>query len=219
LLDSAVVPGVPLLAAEVIDDVGMDLAIQISDLTWPWPRRHALALLLEVADGGTGEGFDEGALDGLDVVIGIDRGEQERLWAYRELQSEAFSTHAASTPGGVAHKLDISIPMRHLAQCAELMRARMLDYEAVAAFGVFGHLGDGNIHVEISGPDADDAEVDQRVLSVVESFGGAVSAEHGIGRAKTEWLSASRSSSEVEAMRAIKSALDPRGLFNPGVLL
>ncbi len=219
LLDSAVVPGVPLLAAEVIDDVGMDLAIQISDLTWPWPRRHALALLLEVADGGTGEGFDEGALDGLDVVIGIDRGEQERLWAYRELQSEAFSTHAASTPGGVAHKLDISIPMRHLAQCAELLRERMLDYEAVAAFGVFGHLGDGNIHVEISGPDADDAEVDQRVLSVVESFGGAVSAEHGIGRAKTEWLSASRSSSEVEAMRAIKSALDPRGLFNPGVLL
>ncbi len=219
LLDSAVVPGVPLLAAEVIDDVGMDLAIQISDLTWPWPRRHALALLLEVADGGTGEGFDEGSLDGLDVVIGIDRGEQERLWAYRELQSEAFSNHAASTSGGVAHKLDISIPLRDLAECAELLKERMLDYPEVAAFGVFGHLGDGNIHVEISGPSADDAEVDRRVLSVVEMFGGAVSAEHGIGRAKTEWLSASRSKSEIEAMTAIKSALDPRGLFNPGVML
>jgi FAD/FMN-containing dehydrogenases len=88
----------------------------------------------------------------------------------------------------------------------------------VAAFGVFGHLGDGNIHVEISGPAPDDDEVDRRVLSVVSGYGGAVSAEHGIGRAKTQWLSTSRSDSEVAAMRAIKRAWDPRDLLNPGVL-
>ena len=94
----------------------------------------------------------------------------------------------------------------------------MLDHPAVQAFGVFGHLGDGNIHVEISGPAADDEEVDRRVLSVVTSYGGAVSAEHGIGRAKAQWLSASRSDSEIAAMRAIKRAWDPQGLLNPGVL-
>ena len=195
LLRAAVAPDVRLLAAEVVDDTGLDLAIAISELPWPWPNRHRLGLLLEVADGGTGDGFDADALAERDVVIGIDRAQQERLWAYRELQSEAFTTHAANTPGGVAHKMDISVPLTHLADCAEELRTRMLDYPAVAAFGVFGHLGDGNIHVEISGPAPDDDEVDRRVLSVVSAYGGAVSAEHGIGRAKTAWLSASRSES------------------------
>ncbi len=218
LLHGAVAPGHRLLAAEVVDDTGIDLAMAISDLVWPWPNRHRLGLLLEVADGGTGEGFDAAALDSLDVVIGIDRGEQERLWAYRELQSEAFTTHAAGTSGGVAHKMDISVPLAHLADCAEQLRIRMLEYPAVVAFGVFGHLGDGNIHVEISGPAPDDDEVDRRVLSVVSAYGGAVSAEHGIGRAKTAWLSASRSDSEINAMQAIKRAWDPAGLLNPGVL-
>ncbi len=218
LLHDAVAPDHRLLAAEVVDDTGIDLAMAISELPWPWSNRHRLGLLLEVADGGTGEGFDAAALDSFDVVIGIDRTEQERLWAYRELQSEAFTTHAATTPGGVAHKMDISVPLAHLADCAEELRNRMLDYPAVVAFGVFGHLGDGNIHVEISGPAPDDDEVDRRVLSVVSSYGGAVSAEHGIGRAKTQWLSTSRSDSEIAAMRAIKRAWDPRDLLNPGVL-
>ena len=218
LVQEAVAPAHRLLAAEVVDDTGIDLAIAISDLPWPWPTRHPLGLLLEVADGGTGEGFEAAVLEDRDVVIGIERAEAERLWAYRELQSEAFSAHAASTPGGVAHKMDISIPLAHFAECAEELRSRMLDHPAVQAFGVFGHLGDGNIHVEISGPAADDEEVDRRVLSVVTSYGGAVSAEHGIGRAKAQWLSASRSDSEIAAMRAIKRAWDPQGLLNPGVL-
>jgi FAD/FMN-containing dehydrogenase len=218
LVRTAIQAHTRLLAAEIVDDTGIDLAMQISDLRWPWPRRHRLGLLLEVADGGTGAGFDEEVLGDRDVVIGIERAEQERLWAYRELQSEAFTTHAASTPGKVAHKMDISIPLVHLAECAEELRNRMLAYPAVAAFGVFGHVADGNIHVEISGPAPDDDEVDRRVLSVVSSYNGAVSAEHGIGRAKTQWLGASRSEAEISAMRAIKRAWDPRELLNPGVL-
>lgn len=218
LLREAVAPGYLLVAAEVVDETGIDLAMAISDLPWPWPQRHRLGLLLEVADGATGEGFDAAVLDDHEVVVGIARGDIERLWAYRELQSEAFTTHAAQTAGGVAHKLDISVPLAALPGCAEELRERMLDYSEVTAFGVFGHLGDGNIHVEISGPAADDEEVDRRVLSVVESYGGAVSAEHGIGRAKTAWLASSRSASEITAMRGIKAALDPAALMNPGVL-
>lgn len=218
LLHRAVQPEVSLLAAETIDDTGLDLAIAISGLPWPLQRRHPLALLLEVADGGTGTGFDEGVLADLDVAMGVDASDKERLWQYRERQSEAFSSHAVTTSGGVAHKLDISLPLNNLAECAEQLRERMMGYPPVVAFGIFGHLADGNLHVEIAGPAADDDEVDRLVLSVVSRYGGSVSAEHGIGRAKTAWLPTSRSQAEITAMKALKSAWDPAGLFNPGVL-
>lgn len=219
LLRRAMKPGVPVLAAEIIDETGMRLAQEVGGLPAPLRRVHPLVLLLEIADGATGDGFDPDVLAELDVVISTEPTEHARLWAYRELQSEAFSAHAARSHGGVAHKLDISVPLQHLGACATELRARMLDYPAVSAFGVFGHLGDGNIHVEISGPDADDEEVDQRVLSVVSTYGGSVSAEHGIGRAKTAWLPSCRTAAEMAAMYSIKNALDPQGIMNPGVLL
>ncbi|MFM8774475.1 MAG: FAD-binding oxidoreductase, partial [Actinomycetota bacterium] len=79
-------------------------------------------------------------------------------------------------------------------------------------------LGDGNIHVEIVGPPADDEGVDLLVLTAIGDYGGSVSAEHGIGRAKAAYLSLPRSPAEIAAMRAIKDALDPQGLMSPGVL-
>ncbi|HEV8025765.1 MAG TPA: FAD-linked oxidase C-terminal domain-containing protein, partial [Candidatus Nanopelagicales bacterium] len=91
-------------------------------------------------------------------------------------------------------------------------------FSAVTEFGVFGHLADGNIHVEIAGPDEDDLAVDIAVLECVARYGGSISAEHGIGRGKAELLGLSRSDAEIAAMRAIKGAWDPRGLMNPGVL-
>lgn len=217
LLSDAVAPGAHLLAAEVTDRTGVRLAMRVSGHPWPLASDHPLTLLLEVADGGTGEGFVDDVIGDLDVVVGLDATEQARLWSYRELQSEAFSA-AASDAGVAAHKLDISVPFEHLATCADELRRRMTAYPGVTAFGVFGHLGDGNIHVEIAGPPADDEEVDRLVLSAVSEFGGSVSAEHGVGRAKARWLHLSRSAEEISAMRAIKQAWDPTDLFNPGVL-
>lgn len=219
LMRSAVRPGVPLLAAELIDRTGVELAMRVSGLPWPLESDHPLVLLLEIADGGAGDGFDIDELDERDVVVGIDVAERVRLWSYRELQSEAFSSFATANSVPAAHKLDISVPLAHLADCSDELRRRMEGYPGVIAFGVFGHLGDGNIHVEIVGPPPDDEEVDRRVIEVVSTFGGSVSAEHGIGRAKTQWLPYSRSSTEIEAMRSIKAALDPVGIMNPGVLL
>ena len=219
LMQEAVRPGVALLAAEVIDETGMELAMAVSGLAWPLERHHALVLLLEIADGGAGDGFEPSALEGLDIVVGLDSSERDRLWSYRELQSEAFSTHAAREASGAAHKLDISVPLPRLAECAEELRRRMENYPGVVAFGVFGHLGDGNIHVEVVGPAPEDEEVDRLVLGAVAEYGGSVSAEHGIGRAKAPWLGLSRSPAEIAAMRAIKAALDPHLLFNPGALL
>ena len=84
---------------------------------------------------------------------------------------------------------------------------------------LFGHLGDGNVHVNVVGPPADDDRVDEAVLRLVAQHGGSISAEHGIGRAKQPWLALSRSATELVAFRAIKDALDPQGILNPGVLL
>ena len=218
LLHIAAVPGTPLLAAEVIDETGMELAMRVSGQPWPLAQRHPLVLLLEVPDGGSGDGFDAEVLGERDVVLGLDASDQARLWSYRELQSEAFSSYAAQHDGGAAHKLDVSVPLVHLAACSDEIRRRLDDYPGIVAFGVFGHLGDGNIHVEIVGPPPDDEAVDMLVLTAISDYGGSVSAEHGIGRAKAAYLSLSRNPAEIAAMRAIKDALDPQGLMSPGVL-
>lgn len=218
LLHTATVRGMPLLAAEIVDETGMDLAMRVSGQPWPLAGRHPLVLLLEVPDGGTGEGFDAEVLGDRDVVLGVDAADQARLWSYRELQSEAFSSYAAEQAGGAAHKLDVSVPLVHLAECSDVIRRRLDGYPGIVAFGVFGHLGDGNIHVEIVGPSPDDEDVDLLVLTAIGAYGGSVSAEHGIGRAKAPYLSISRGPAEIAAMRAIKDALDPQGIMSPGVL-
>lgn len=225
LMSSAVDPSVRLLAAEVIDEQGMDLAAQLNGVAWPLAERHPLVVLLEVEDGGDASGFMGGAkhaerlegaewglADDADVVVGLDASEQARLWAYRESQGEAF------TALGITHKLDVSVPLPSLAACADELRAIVGGWPTVQNFGVFGHLADGNIHVEMFGPDADDLGVDLAVLECVARYGGSVSAEHGVGRAKAGELHLCRSAEEIAAMRAIKAAWDPAGLMNPGVI-
>jgi FAD/FMN-containing dehydrogenase len=208
VMTSSVAPGVRLIAAEVVDEKGMELVSRISGNPWPLERQHPLVTLLEVADGGDASGFVD--LD--DAVIALDAAEQARLWEFRERQGEAFSAL------GVAHKLDVSVPLAVLADCADEIRAVVGSYPGVQEFGVFGHLADGNIHVEIYGPAPDDPDVDLLVFTVVARHGGSISAEHGVGRAKVDELPLCRSAAEIAAMRAIKAAWDPDGLMNPGVL-
>lgn len=210
LMSSAVAPGVRLLAAEVVDENGLDLAARVRGLGRPLQRTHPVVLLLEVVDGGDASGLV--GLDDRDVAVGLDASEQARLWSYREAQGEAFSSL------GLTHKLDVSVPLPVLAQACEELATLMREYPTVETFGVFGHLADGNIHVEIYGPPADDAEVDHVVLNCVARYSGSISAEHGVGRAKAGDLGLCRSAAEIAAMRALKAAWDPAGIMNPGVL-
>jgi FAD/FMN-containing dehydrogenase len=201
-----------LVGAEVIDATGMELVRAVADLPDPLAAPHPFYLLLEVADGGDGSGFVSRVLEDRDVVVGLDAREIERLWEYRERQAEAFGTL------GVLHKLDVSVPLPALPACAGELRA-LLDADAtVGGFGIFGHVADGNLHVEFVGPDANDESADIAILQCVAKYGGSISAEHGIGRLKAGHLGLSRSNAEVTAMRAIKGAWDPQGLMNPGVL-
>lgn len=203
--------GPPLLAAEVIDETGVELAMAVAGLPWPLRRRHRLVVLLEVADGGDASGLPFHEDD--DAVVGCDVAERARLWEYRERQSEAFSSL------GVIHKLDVSVPLPVLAECAERLCRLVADYPGVTRFGVFGHLGDGNLHVEIAGPAPDDLVIDRAVFTCVADVGGSISAEHGIGRAKVDDLHLCRPAAHVAAMQAVKAAWDPAGRLNPGVLL
>ncbi len=80
-------------------------------------------------------------------------------------------------------------------------------------------MGDGNLHVNVVGPPPEDEAVDAAILELAIAMGGTVSAEHGIGVAKVDWLERDRGAADVAAMRAIKQALDPTWMLNPGVLL
>ena len=84
---------------------------------------------------------------------------------------------------------------------------------------LFGHLGDGNVHVNVLGADPDDSRSDDAVLELVLECGGTISAEHGVGVSKARWLERARGTDEVAAMRAVKRALDPANLLNPGAVL
>ena len=95
----------------------------------------------------------------------------------------------------------------------------MHEWDPSARVWLFGHAADGNVHVNVTGVDPDDDAVDELVLRLVADLGGSISAEHGIGRAKARWLHLNRTPPEIQAFGAIKAALDPDGIMNPGVLL
>jgi FAD/FMN-containing dehydrogenase len=154
----------------------------------------------------------------VDGVLAQHAGEARDLWTLRESIGETL----AAT--GYPHKNDVSLPIAALeAFCGELEEVFARRYPGWEVF-VFGHIGDGNLHVNVMKP-ADMApaafterteEADRALFDLVRKYGGSISAEHGIGLLKKPWLGWSRTPDEIEAMRSIKRALDPGGLLNPG---
>jgi FAD/FMN-containing dehydrogenase len=143
------------------------------------------------------------------AVVATEPAPRERLWQLRERTAEAIAMV------GIPHKLDVTLPLAELAAFADDVAGVVGGHELF----LFGHLGDGNLHVNVVGPPPLDESVDEAVLRLVVERGGSISAEHGIGRAKLRWLGLQRSAADVAAFRAIKAALDPNGILNPGVLV
>jgi len=147
----------------------------------------------------------------LESAVATDDAGRRRLWRLRDEHTPAISTL------GPPLKLDVTLPS---AQLSDFVAAITVDLEPVGRLFVFGHLGDGNLHVNVSGLSAEQfAGMEELVLRAVQARGGSISAEHGIGTAKTKYLHLSRSAAEIEAMRRIKQALDPDRVLNPHVLL
>jgi FAD/FMN-containing dehydrogenase len=147
------------------------------------------------------------------AAVGVERIDRERLWRWREAYPEA----AAAL--GVVLKFDVTLPTAAIAEFCAVVAERISSGWPDATTLLYGHVGDGNIHVNVVGPDPRHEAVDDAVLDLVVGLGGSISAEHGIGVAKRAWLARDRSAAELAAMRAIKHALDPDAILNPGVLL
>jgi FAD/FMN-containing dehydrogenase len=210
----AVVPGIR--AAEYFEAAGLALVRAHTGLPAPLPAEHPAYVLVDI----TGPGdYSERLLENQslqDAAVAMDASARAALWAYRERHTESISA------AGIPHKLDLAFPLTRLAGFRAALESLLakcgLEKESATGI-VFGHIAVGNLHVNVLGPAPDDESVDEAVLALAAEHGGTISAEHGIGRAKAELLHLSRSAAEIAAMRAVKSALDPDGLLNPGVLL
>jgi FAD/FMN-containing dehydrogenase len=206
-----------ILALELFADAGMELVLRHAGIGAPFADRMPFYVLLEAGSDADDPTDDLAALlddagAGAATAIASDAAGRHRLWQLRERHTEAVNAE------GVPHKLDVSVPLARYAEMVERAPAAVAAVDQAARTIVYGHVGDGNVHVNILGPAPDDEAVDDAVLELVLELGGSVSAEHGIGVAKVEWLVRDRGADAVAAMRAIKRAWDPAGILNPGVL-
>ena len=150
------------------------------------------------------------------AVISQNDRQSSDFWRLRE---ESWAVER-QWPGGYWY--DVSVPLNGLDQYVRKLEA---DLEAIAGnvhFSCMGHLGDGNLHITVSAPGGnplDKAPVDEAVFSGLKALGGSFSAEHGIGLEKMSALAAYGDPAKLAAARAIKQALDPANLMNPGKVL
>ena len=185
----------------------------------PFPGRGAWFVLAEMSDSGPGASLTallekalSGAHDGnlaTDAVIAKNDSESRALWAIREDIPEAQFSNV---------KHDISVAVSKIP--AFIARAGAALEAAIPRVPIycFGHVGDGNLHYNVGDTAliARREEVNRIVYGQVDAFGGSISAEHGLGQLKREEIARHKDPLELELMRAVKRALDPRGLMNPG---
>jgi FAD/FMN-containing dehydrogenase len=189
----------------------------------PIGQEHAYYVLIESSGGDAdrdqarfeealGEAIEQGLV--ADAVIASSEAQRESLWALRD---DVESIFRCGFPVG----FDISLPVTEMEGYVGEMVARLgREWPSYRRF-VFGHLGDGNLHVIASGPYSREAKagIERCVYEPLAALGGSVSAEHGIGLEKQPWLRLSRSEAELELMRRLRAALDPKGILNPGRVL
>jgi FAD/FMN-containing dehydrogenase len=215
--------GVPGLdAVEFLTADGVDLVLAAGRAPAPFRDRAAVHVLAE-AVGPDPDPLVEAlaqavaGVEGVrDAAVAVGDADRKRLWALREAHTEVL---APLRPV----KLDVAVPVPALAAFVAELPA--VTAAAIGGAGggrpvLFGHLAEGNVHVNVVDVPGDREEaVTDAVLRLVAAHGGSISAEHGIGRAKRAWLHLGRSPADIAAMRAVKAALDPAGLLSPGRVL
>ncbi|MFL9502312.1 FAD-binding oxidoreductase [Rhodopseudomonas palustris] len=215
-----------LTSFELIAETPLDFSVRHAnnrdplEARYPWyvlielssPRDDARAALESILE----RGFEDGIV--VDAAIASSVQQQQAFWKLREEISPA------QKPEGGSIKHDISVPVAAVPQFIEQANAAVVELIPGSRPVPFGHLGDGNIHYNVTQPvGADKAEflarwhdVNKVVFDVVLRLGGSISAEHGIGVMKRDELPEVKDKTAIELMRSIKALLDPHGIMNPG---
>jgi len=224
--------GASLTGFELISEVAMQLvATHFPALPQPFAQRHRQYVLLEVSSSEScahavdllertiADALEQDLAD--DAVVATSLAQTAALWQVREHIS------MAQAAAGKNIKHDISLPISCIADFIEATDALLLTAFPGCQLVCFGHLGDGNLHYNVAPPGgtghdaflAHQDAINRIVHDSVDAFSGSISAEHGIGMLKKDELVRYKSEIELNMMRAIKSALDPLGIMNPGKVL
>jgi FAD/FMN-containing dehydrogenase len=224
--------GASLTGFELMSDFCMQLvATHFPHLPKPFVQRHPHYVLLEVSSSESEQhavALMEGALEQAveldladDAVLATSSAQSRALWQLRE------HIPLAQAAAGKNIKHDISLPASNIADFIDTTNARLQQAFPQCQVVCFGHLGDGNLHYNVAPPDgepheqflANQAAISRIVHDSVDACQGSISAEHGIGALKRDDLAHYKSKVELDMMRAIKAALDPLGIMNPGKVL
>ena len=217
-------------AFELMKRLGMELVLKnIPDTREPLDSTPEWYVLIEVASGTPGGAeaqieallevaFEQGLIT--DATIAQNDAQRAAFWRLREEHS------AALKPEGGGWKHDVSVPISRIAEFIDEASVAVERFHPGARISVFGHVGDGNLHYDILPGVGQDIpafigrwkEGSQVVHDVVGTYDGSFSAEHGLGRLKTEEVKRYKSLLEIETMAAIRRAIDPKRIMNPAVL-
>lgn len=224
--------GSGLTAFELCAAISVDFSVRHTPgLTPPLRGDHPWLVLMEISSGRSAddaralieeilaEGIGAGHAD--DAVIAQNLAQAHAFWAIREAMSDA------QKPEGASIKHDISVPVAAIPAFIEKAGRAVLAAAPGARLVTFGHMGDGNLHYNVSQPAGGDKaaflaryrELNDIVHAVVREFSGSISAEHGIGRMKRDELLATQPPVATDLMRRIKASFDPAGIMNPGKVI
>jgi FAD/FMN-containing dehydrogenase len=219
-----------LTSFELLADIAVDFSVRHGiDIRHPLEAKHPWYVLMELSssrdDARTTleailtQGLEDGIVD--DAVMAANLSQRQAFWKLRDEMS------AAQKPEGGSIKHDISVPVAAVPAFIAEADAAVVKLIPGARPVPFGHLGDGNIHYNVSQPIGTNAadflarwhDVNVVVFAIVTRMGGSISAEHGIGVLKRDELPGVKDKVAIELMRGIKAMLDPLGIMNPGKVL
>jgi FAD/FMN-containing dehydrogenase len=219
-----------LTSFELLADIAVDFSVRHGiDVRHPLPGKHPWYVLMELSSSRDdaratleailARGMEDGIVD--DAVIAANLGQRGGFWKLRDEMS------AAQKPEGGSIKHDISVPVAAVPDFIAQANAAVIKLIPGARPVPFGHLGDGNIHYNVSQPIGSNTadfmarwhEVNAVVFAIVLRMAGSISAEHGIGVLKRDELPDVKDKVAIELMRGIKTMLDPLGIMNPGKVL
>ena len=214
---------VKLTAFEFFSDIALKHVCEHRSLGKPVQTSSAYYVLLECEKSEQVHGAFESCVEAgwvVDGVLGASEAQRAQLWQYREGISESITPH---TP----YKNDLAVCVSDVPSFLAAVEACVSERYPGFEIVWFGHIGDGNLHLNILKPEslavaefkAQCEQVSEEVLAIVASFDGSVSAEHGVGLLKRNQLHYTRSEEELVLMQGLKKVFDPKGIMNPGKLL